>query len=326
MELTIRPFHPADAQAAAGVRDAVAPYLVSTPQTMAWRAAQAPAAQRYRMFVAEVDNGRTSACGLPVDGAGVGGRRVVAVAATGLIYESSVPGQAFANLQVLPEVRRRGVGSALLTAAEQYLAGKGADTVFAWVAGEEESLDFARRRGYRPGRSASFQRLDLAGGALPAAPEVPYGYALRTGTDFAHDPRPLYVADAEAAADEPGDASCDAMAYGQWLAQYWNSLDLDRELTTAVVADGTVVAFSMAHTDGRSRYLSGMTGTRRAWRGRGLAKLAKATSLHRARAAGYREAFTANDTGNGPMLAVNSWFGYRQCATETRYVRTLFGE
>ncbi|GAA1901913.1 GNAT family N-acetyltransferase [Streptantibioticus ferralitis] len=326
MELIIRPFRPADAEAAAGVRDVVAPYLVTTPQVMAWRAAEAPAAQRYRMFVAEIAERRTAGSFGPVGDAGRSSHRIVGVAATGLIYESSAPGQAFANLQVLPDVRGQGVGTALLTAAEEYLAGLGAVTVFAWVVAEESSLDFARRRGYRPGRSASFQRLDLAGGALPAVPEVPFGYALRTGADFAADPRPLYQADAEAAADEPGDASADAMGYDDWLAQYWAAPDLDRELTTAVVADGTVVAFSLAHTDGRSRYASGMTGTRRRWRGRGLAKLAKASSLHRARAAGYTEAFTANDTGNGPMLAVNAWFGYRQCATETRYALSLTGE
>jgi hypothetical protein len=66
-----------------------------------------------------------------------------------------------------------------------------------------------------------------------------------------------------------------------------------------------------------------MTGTARAHRGRGLAKLAKNDSLHRARAAGYTEAFTGNDTGNGPMLAINKWFGYEICATEVHHVREL---
>jgi len=46
-------------------------------------------------------------------------------------------------------------------------------------------------------------------------------------------------------------------------------------------------------------------------------------SLHRARAAGYREAFTGNDTDNEPMLAINFWFGYQICATEVRHVREL---
>ncbi|CAM5739435.1 GNAT family N-acetyltransferase OS=Streptomyces microflavus OX=1919 GN=HUT09_06010 PE=4 SV=1 [Streptomyces microflavus] len=68
-----------------------------------------------------------------------------------------------------------------------------------------------------------------------------------------------------------------------------------------------------------------MTGTLRAFRGRGLAKLAKngPASLHRARAAGYTDAYTANDTGNGPMLAINKAFGYTVCATGVRHARTL---
>jgi hypothetical protein len=35
------------------------------------------------------------------------------------------------------------------------------------------------------------------------------------------------------------------------------------------------------------------------------------------------DAFTSNDAGNGPMLAVNKWFGYEICASEVRHVRTL---
>ncbi len=66
-----------------------------------------------------------------------------------------------------------------------------------------------------------------------------------------------------------------------------------------------------------------MTGTVRHRRGRGLAKLAKTASLHRARAAGYTEALTGNDTDNGPMLAINKWLGYEICATEVRHVREL---
>lgn len=66
-----------------------------------------------------------------------------------------------------------------------------------------------------------------------------------------------------------------------------------------------------------------MTGTAAAFRGRGLAKLAKNDSLHRARAAGCTEAFTGNDAGNEPMIAINKWFGYEICGTEVRYVREL---
>ncbi len=111
--------------------------------------------------------------------------------------------------------------------------------------------------------------------------------------------------------------------YEDWLAHTWNNPSLDRELTTVVLVDGTVAAFCAAETDGATRYSSAMTGTLRAFRGRGLAKLAKTASLHRAREAGYTEAFTGNDADNGPMLAINEWFGYEVCATETRYTKRL---
>jgi len=87
--------------------------------------------------------------------------------------------------------------------------------------------------------------------------------------------------------------------------------------------DGRPAAFSAAHTDGTGRYATAMTGTARAFRGRGLAKLAKNDSLHRARAAGCTEALTGNDAGNEPMLAINKWFGYEISATEVRHVREL---
>jgi GNAT superfamily N-acetyltransferase len=307
MTLIVRDFRPADAGDAAEALQGAFPYLVTTPQAVAWQVANAPAAQRHRLLVAEADG------------------RVVGMADTGIHFESGEPGQAFANLAVHPEQCGRGAGTALLVAAEDYLAGLGASIVYTWALGEERSLAFATRHGYRRSRSARFQRLDLASTPLPALAALPSGVELRTAADFADDPRPLYVAYAEAREDEPGDVDADAMGFGDWIALIWNRPDLDRELTSVAVVDGTVAAFSAAHTDGRSRYWSAMTGTRRAFRGRGLAKVAKNDSLHRARAAGYAEALTGNDTDNAPMLAINKWFGYQPAATEWRCVRHLAG-
>ncbi|MEU3727301.1 GNAT family N-acetyltransferase, partial [Streptomyces sp. NPDC031705] len=156
-----------------------------------------------------------------------------------------------------------------------------------------------------------------------AAGGRPAGGAGRPGPPSAAPPRPLYEADAEVTADEPGDVPVVLDDYQDWLDGVWHQPTLDHALTTVVLVDGAVAAFSAARTDGATRYSSAMTGTLRAFRGRGLAKLAKTDSLHRARAAGYTEAFTGNDAGNGPMLAVNAWFGYEVCATETRHTKKL---
>ncbi|MFI9079271.1 GNAT family N-acetyltransferase [Streptomyces sioyaensis] len=158
---------------------------------------------------------------------------------------------------------------------------------------------------------------ELRGAALPP------GVRLHTGADFEADPRRLYEADAEAAADEPGDVPADAIAYEGWLLRTWEHPPLDLDLTSVVTVDGEIASFTLAATDGRTRYSCATAGTRRAFRGRGLARLAKTASLRRARAAGYTEAVTGNDAANAPMLAVDQAFGYRPCAGEWRCVHEL---
>ncbi|AGP58971.1 hypothetical protein M271_37880 [Streptomyces rapamycinicus NRRL 5491] len=303
----MREFRATDAEAVAAARSSAFPYLVTTPRTVVWESESAPVEQHHRLLVAEADG------------------QVVGSSEMGVCHDSDAPGLAFANTTVIAGARGRGAGSALVTAAEEYLSGLGTAKIFAWTLDEVSAVTFAERRGYRRGRCSRVQRLDLTAAALPplSAGGLPDGVELRTAADFADDPRPLYEADAECTVDEPGDVATTAPPYTEWLALTWEHPALDRELTSVAVVDGAVAAYSVAHTDGRGRYWSGMTGTRRAFRGRGLAKLAKNDALHRARSAGCREAFTGNDGDNGPMLAVNKWFGYEPAATEWRYVREL---
>ncbi|WP_299537594.1 GNAT family N-acetyltransferase [uncultured Streptomyces sp.] len=248
---------------------------------------------------------------------------MIATAEVGIAHDSPEPGQGYCNVHTHPERTGRGAGSLLAAAAEEHLAGVGASAVYAWVLDGPGSLEFARRRGYTPSRTAHFLRRDLVDGPpLPRRPP-PDGVEVRSAADFAADPRPLFEADAETTADEPSDVPASLDDYAQWLDTTWRHPAFDHHLTSVVTVDGTVAAFSVGFTDGLSRYGSGMTGTRRAFRGRGLAKLAKTASLRRARALGCTEAFTGNDAGNGPMLAVNEALGYEICATEVRHVRTL---
>jgi GNAT superfamily N-acetyltransferase len=291
MTLIVRDFRAADAEAVAEARRSAFPYLVTTPQTVAWEVASAPPERQYRLLVAEADG------------------QVVGSCETGVFHDSGEPGQAFAQPTVRTDARGEGAGSALVSAAEERLAGLGAAKVFAWTPDEPHSVTFAERRGYRRGRSSRVQRLNLADAALPPLDLQALSHSrrgvveLRTAADFADDPRPLYEADVECTEDEPGDVEFVGPPYAEWLALTWEHPALDRELTSVAVVDGAVAAYSVAHTDRRGRYWSGMTGTLRAFRGRGLAKLAKTDSLHRARAAGCVEAFTGNEGGNEPMLA-----------------------
>ncbi|MEV6951924.1 GNAT family N-acetyltransferase [Streptomyces sp. NPDC051183] len=310
MTVSIRDLRPGDAsdtEAVVRVRRAALPFVITTVRGVAFELDSAHPDKRYRLLLAE-------------DGDGL----VIGTAQVGIAYDSPEPGQGFVNAYVHPAHRGLGAGTALLRAAEEHLGAAGAVDSYAWVLDEPAHRAFAERRGYRVGRSAHFLRLDLASAALPALPDpLPAGVELRPGSAFAADPRPLFEADAETTRDEPGDVQAEFDDYEDWLRHTWNSPHLDKDLTTVVLVDGTVAAFTAALTDGDARYCSGMTGTLRAFRGRGLAKLAKTDSLRRARAAGYTEAFTGNDTGNAPMLAVNQRFGYEICATETRYAKAM---
>lgn len=305
MTVLVRDFLPADAAAWDRVGRAALPYIVTTPEQVVFDLASARSDERRRLLVAEEDG------------------EIIAIARTGLVPDSREPGLAFCDPYTHPDRTGRGAGGLLLRTAEEHLAAEGARTVYTWVLDTPSNRAFAEKRGYAPSRSAHFLRLDLAGGALPPGPAVPAGVELRTGADFADDPRPLFEADAETTADEPSDTPAELSDYEDWLRQTWHHPALDHALTSVVTVDGEVAAFTAARTDGRTRYMSGMTGTRRAYRGRGLAKLAKHDSLRRARAAGYTDAYTGNDADNGPMLAINRWFGYEICATEVRHVREL---
>ncbi|MFE5818365.1 GNAT family N-acetyltransferase [Streptomyces sp. NPDC056479] len=301
----LRPEVPADVERFAHSRHLALPYVLWTPAGITHRQAHTHPDAHYRSLVAE-EGGET-----------------IGTAQVGIAYDSPEPGQGYLNIYVQPDRTRRGAGGLLVRAAEEHLTALGATKLFSWVLDEPDNRAFAERHGYRASRSAHFLRLDLVNTALPRLQDLPPGVELRTAADFADDPRPMFELDAETASDEPSDVGVEFTNYDAWIEETWKHPLLDRDLTSVAVVDGRPVAFSVAYTDGTARYFTAMTGTARAFRGRGLAKLAKNASLHRARAAGYKEAFTGNDSDNEPMLAINRWFGYEICASEVRHVREL---
>ncbi|APU39629.1 MULTISPECIES: GNAT family N-acetyltransferase [unclassified Streptomyces] len=303
----LRPDDLQDTESVVRVRRTALPFLVTTAADVAFGLSRSHPDRHHRVLVAETPDGE-----------------VVGTAEVGIAHDSPRPGQGYVNAYVAPARRGLGAGRLLLRAAEEHLVARGAVDSYAWVLDEPAHRAFAERRGYRPGRSAHFLRLDLTTAELPALPQaLPAGVELLPAEAFAADPRPLFAIDAETTADEPSDVGAELDDYEDWLTHTWHHPTLDKKLTIVALVDGQPVAFAAARTDGASRYSSAMTGTLRLFRGRGLAKLAKNASLHRARAAGCTEAFTGNDAGNEPMLAINRWFGYEICATETHYTRKL---
>ena len=110
----------------------------------------------------------------------------------------------------------------------------------------------------------------------------------------------------------------------EWLATAWAHPDVTREGSFVVVHEGRPVAFTELIVDeGGSRAGNGFTATFRAYRGRGLARLAKLASIAWATERGITSIVTGNDETNAAMLAVNTRLGYRPFATKLSWARDV---
>ena len=297
-EIEVRAAVAADAEGVAALRRVVYPYLMVSVERLRRDIAEAPAEKRAGDWVA------------------VDGNEVVGSASCGLNTWTSEVGIAWAGVLVHPERRRRGVGSALADRVDEHLERIEARRVQSFV--ELPSIGFAEARGFEGNRDMHYVSLDLS--QLPDVPPTPDGFRLVTASEAG--PELMHAADAAATLDEPSDAPADAIGYDDWFHEVWNGPTLRWDLSVAAIADGTVASFTAVEASGDHAW-SGMTGTLREYRGRGLAKLVKAAALHKAADAGIRIASTSMDRRNVPMQAVNTWLGYRPAATQRGMTRTL---
>jgi GNAT superfamily N-acetyltransferase len=307
MTVIVRPVTLDDAEAYAALRRVVSPYEVVTPVGVRHGWQTATEAAKLLVLVAELDG------------------EVVGAGRAGFKTWTSEVGAASTLVLVHPGHRGRGIGGRLYDAAEEHLRDHGAKRTMAWVVNEPESLAWCARRGFVRSHELRYSKLDLTDlGALPPTPPLPDGVTVATFAETG--PEALYPVDAATVLDEPGDVTSDAVSYEDWLTDIWQGPENDYEASTVVLVDGVPAAYTLVETDHEThRMWSGGTGTVREHRGRGLAKIAKSIALRRAAEAGITVAYTSNDEVNQPMLAINEWLGYRACATQWSYVKTMDG-
>ena len=222
---------------------------------------------------------------------------------------------------VAPGHQRQGIGARLVTLGLQRLDGLdgiGIHTVRGSSTDSPGPRALAARFGFVEGHASSTSAVDPR--TVEPLP-VPEGVTLRSFGEIG-DPRPLYELDLEVSRDIPGDENFDSMTLEQWSANFWHNVFADDDASLAAYVDGELAAVTMLRMDRPShRAQNNLTGTRRAYRGRGLARLLKTHSLHRAAHAGATVAFTDNDETNAAMLAVNRGLGYRHSSRRIEWER-----
>lgn len=295
--MEIRPAEVDDAEAAAELLEFVQPYLVSTVGQLQYNLSHEGGSRSRASFAAFEDG------------------QLIGWGATALIPGSN-PLSAQVRVLVHPDHRGRGTGTQLLDAVHNHLRQAGAQSVRVFA--EPAAVDWAAKWGYAQTRQVHYAGIDPR--EAPAVPEVPDGLRLAPLDEL--DPHAVYEADEVAQRTKPGDAKIESRPYDDWLAGVWKSPGMVLDLSMAALDGDRVIGFTLGNGD-HHRIWSQMTATMPEHRGRGLAKLVKAAALRRAAEAGVTGAFTANYDGNGPMLAVNTWLGYRRTATHAVLISPL---
>ncbi len=222
----------------------------------------------------------------------------------GYVYvaESSVTGHAYTMIRVRPEARGRGVGSALLAAADEKAREMGKGGIWGRVDPDDgRSRAWLAARGFTEG----LQEVELLRRVEAGDGEVADGIELMREEHLAG----AYAVDAECLPDIPSMLPLSAPPFERWRDE------IARRAATFVALDGDrVVGYAtMERLHGTPERLEhGLTGVLRSHRGRGLATKLKRAQIRWAADNGFRELITFTDTTNAAMRRVNVKLGYAE--------------
>jgi GNAT superfamily N-acetyltransferase len=243
------------------------------------------------------------------------------VVGCGFAGASDSPGRGFVSPRVLPDARRRGVGSGLLQHLCGHLTRLEFELVSAHVDGNDPgSLAFAERHGFAEADRQVEQVKTI--GDEPT-PRIPDGVRVVTIAERPELLRDAYELGLQGWADMATTAPV-TISLDDWLRD------------EATIPEGSFVALAGDEIVGYSGLCrqpdgvveDGLTVVRRDWRRRGLARALKQAELAWATANGIEEIVTWTQRGNDGMRAVNEQLGYvyRSVSITVRRPLPLGGE
>jgi len=168
------------------------------------------------------------------------------------------------------------------------------------------------RRGFVEERRELGVVLELAGMGPPEL-VAPDGIEIVSWADRPELARGIYEVSLEAYPDIPGFEDDELESFEDWLAHDMQGSGDRPDATFVAVAGDEVVGYAkFSLTDAQPTTAHhDLSGVKRAWRGRGIARALKAAQINWALANGYRELHTRNEQRNEPIRRLNVQFGYR---------------
>jgi mycothiol synthase len=211
------------------------------------------------------------------------------------------------DIAVVPEQRRRGIGSAMLAEISERARGLGLDSIQGEVKESDvESRRFLERRGFV--RVGGEQALVLDLDAIEA-PEVesPPGVRVVSRVEEPDRLEGMYAVAVQADEDIPG--SSGVQTFQEWRAQEIDKPVRRPELCFLALAGDEVVGYAGLAVYGDDVF-HGLTATRRDWRRRGVATALKCAEIAAAKRAGFRRLLTESEERNEPMRRLNEKLGF----------------
>jgi mycothiol synthase len=235
-----------------------------------------------------------------------------AVAGCGRAARSSMRDAAFALALVLPDFRRRGMGSALYAALSDHARAIGATFLRTRAEeGDAPAIDFLSHRGFVEVARECEVRLDLGAAEPGVAVALPEGVdvvALASRLDLAPQAHALAV---EVNGDGPALEGTEVPPFEEWRVENVDEALLDGSFLA--LAEGRVVGLAgltgRQADPGLAEHL--LTAVSAPWRRRGIARALKLRQVDWARRVGYRELATWNAGTNAPMRRLNQAMGYQ---------------
>jgi GNAT superfamily N-acetyltransferase len=224
----------------------------------------------------------------------------------------SPEGVARGEVRVVPDARRRTIGSDLLSE----LAAWAIDLGYVELMGpvkevDDASLAWAERRGFVEVGRNSLLTLDLTQIEAPPV-AAPDGIEIVSWADRPDAARAMYEVAREAYPDIPGEEEAEMASFEEWLSMDMQGAGDRPEATFVAFAGSEVVAYAKLSLS-RARpsvAMHDITGVRRAWRGRGIAGALKAAEIGWAKQNGYERLETQNEERNEPIRRLNERYGY----------------